>query len=93
MNFQEQAYPTQTYPQVEKKTDVYDQHRTAVLEWQESCRAFQAASARRDQAKAAMEKATQVMAEALQSAMCDPTVPQPVGAQNGSGIGGMLRQY
>jgi len=79
-----------------KQADHYDQHRQAILEWHESCKEFAQASQRRDQARAVLEKQTQILAEQIQAASYDPTCPQPTPPQpsNGQiGMAGQLRQY
>jgi len=93
----EQQYENQettklkSYAQGARPEDVYDAHRRAVAEWQDACRGYREAEQRREHARGVMDKCTQIMAESLQAAMQDPTIPQEAG--NGAlrqGIGAAI---
>ena len=91
--YENQANPSnlKTYADQQRPTDVYDEHRRAVAEWQDACRGYREAEQRREHARGQMDKCTQIMAESLQAAMQDPTIPQEPG--NGTlrqGIGGAI---
>jgi hypothetical protein len=74
-------------PSSPKKATVYDIHQQAVHDYHEACRQFQAASARREETKLALEKSTQNLAELVQAALNDPTVPQPINGMAGQQLG------
>ena len=72
--------------------DLYTQHREAVLEYHEACRAFQQASARRAASEKQLACTTQELAGLMQQVQCDPTQPQPTEVRgNGMGAGSIPR--
>lgn len=60
-----------------KQPTLYEEHSAAVIEYHAACRAWQDASARREQAAAHLQKVTQILQEAVANALYDPTVPDP----------------
>ena len=66
-----------------QQLDPYANHAQAVSLWHEACRAFQQADAMRQKAKAMLDEANAILANHLQEAVCDPTVPRPATANGG----------
>lgn len=60
-----------------KQPSLYEEHSAAVIEYHAACRAWQDASARREQSAAHLQKVTQILQEAITNALYDPTVPAP----------------
>lgn len=60
-----------------KQPTLYEEHNAAVIEYYAACRAWQDASARREQALAHLQKVTQVLQDAVSNALYDPTIPAP----------------
>jgi hypothetical protein len=69
-----------------KAVDAYANHAQAVARWHEACRTYKQVSEIKQQAQAVLEEANKILANHLQEAVCDPTIPRP-GPPNGGIMG------
>lgn len=101
MSFEEQAQMQNKYSDTKavKAATLYEQHEQAVKEYHLACRQFQQAAEARERANNQLQKLTQVLAEHIQMALYDPTVPQPPcpppmnGGANSAGLAVGMPRY